>query len=180
VIAKLRQKTSKNGQASAFAIRQRTVQIATKHRQSPRFEVRGPAASGGATGLEWEKLGDFIGPAFQVVRVSRGFSQGSLATVLRQLTKRRISASYISKIERARGNMSWQRLGLLCRIVGCRPSEVVKAAEDMMVDLQKPQHELIQNVLDEAKKRMAGGDVSAVEKEVLLAVQAEMKRRLAR
>lgn len=127
----------------------------------------------------WEKLDTCIGRALQIMRAEHGFSQNSLALALRERTGRNVTASYVSKIERGRSSVSWQRLALLCGILGCRPSEVVRKAENLLEHILKPQHELVQGVMDEVKKRLAQRDISPAQREVLLAMQADMTERLA-
>lgn len=74
-------------------------------------------------------LSQYIGPTLRIVRLLKSVSQEKLAAALSQVTQRTIRQTYISKIEKGKGTLSWARLALICEVLGAAPSYVVGIAE---------------------------------------------------
>jgi len=80
------------------------------------------------------KFAHYLGSVLKVIRVEKRILQSELAARLSAETHEVVAQSYISRMEKGPSQeggvgLSFARFTLLCKVLGCRPSEVVKDAE---------------------------------------------------
>ncbi len=79
--------------------------------------------------IDGDLLATYLGSALKTMRVKRSILQGELAAKLSKDTGESVTQSYISRVENSDTGVSWERLGLFCKHLDCRPSTVVRMAE---------------------------------------------------
>jgi transcriptional regulator with XRE-family HTH domain len=104
---------------------------------------------------DFEKaLADSIGTALMVVRIHRGISQVSLAEMLTDGAGESVTQGYVSKVEKGRTRVSWERLSLFCSYLKCLPSQMIELAEFLAEQKLRPEREVIADLLENAEARL--------------------------
>ncbi len=141
--------------------------------------VRDNAAVGHAD--LWPALGQYLGQALQVARILAGMSQENLAEALKaELGGRNVRQSYVSRVEKGRCSISWQRFGVFCKLLTIAPSEVVRLAESIAEDETVNEDELLRNLHAIVARELVEKPncSSNNQQELLRAIHSEVKRRL--
>jgi transcriptional regulator with XRE-family HTH domain len=122
----------------------------------------------------------FLGPAVQIARLLRGFSQESLANALGERLDKEIRQTYISKIEKGACNVSWKRLAQFSDILQMSPIYILGIAVSLAEKNLNSDEILFRNALAQVAKRLSdkNSPLPPPVENVLKAVQEEIKRRL--
>jgi transcriptional regulator with XRE-family HTH domain len=106
-----------------------------------------------SSGDECVNFWKYLGSALMVVRVQRSISQEALAALLTKAVGEKVTQGYISKVEKGHTRISWERMGLLCELLECRPSRLVALSEFLAEQELRPDREVIADLLAVTRKK---------------------------
>lgn len=101
-----------------------------------------------------EALSDCVGTALMVIRMHRGVSQEDLAELLTAGAGENVTQGYVSKVEKGRTRVSWERLALFCTHLRCKPSQVIDLAEFLAEEELRPDRDVVADLLRDTEKRL--------------------------
>ncbi len=107
----------------------------------------------------WSRYHEFIGVALRLMRVKKGIRQIDLAAAISKDLPREMKQTSISKLEKSKKGLSWERLGLICKHLGCTPKQVIEMAEALAIEDARPECDVLADLAHMLSGRLPASKV---------------------